>query len=564
MYGDICLIDLRKTLYYFRLSFSILQRFVFFKQPIWFINLDRSKEEFVRFGASLAGEFFCCRFWIRGMLSNYVMIFKLIQNYWTTPFFIRSKKNIRKLSDLSKNWFLTRFTWPRAVFVSSAFINNKILVEALVAGIPSFSIVDTNIKYHNYLIPIPGNDQSGYTSLFYNNLVGSTILRWKFVNLIQWFTNVRKGSRLVTFEQWIRTKFKLNRSLNFKFLVKKVQNFRFSLSLGLRLGFTRHGREALVKTWPFLFLTIEPKVIMNSLLRWLKYFKRLDKIFLSNFWLREVNFGVSRRHLKRKRFVCKNVLRFSTLNFLKYRVKVANLKKDQLFIYLAQTVFLNALGQFYFSGYFGNLKTRRWVRKNIRKGLQQPIFLKLIWFKTKLILPASLIYKFNLGQLKSRICTPAQTLRFRLLKWFFFDKRRFLRKKKNRKFLGLPDAFFTRERFCNASAVFCDRGFLGPFPFNLGWYYYFFLYLFKLPSYKVKYAFELDSNAYIWPYNLVFLYENMWWRKVSYTLLERRRQKNIQRATKRAVRLARKKFFKARQQKWKRYSLLHSQVQRKL
>ena len=63
------------------------------------------------------------------------------------------------------------------MFISSAFANNKILIEALVAGIPSFVITDTNIKYHNYLIPIPGNDTSGYTSLFYNNLVGSTILR---------------------------------------------------------------------------------------------------------------------------------------------------------------------------------------------------------------------------------------------------------------------------------------------------------------------------------------------------------------------------------------------------
>jgi ribosomal protein S2 len=61
-YGNLCLIDLRKTLYAFRLGFRILQRVVFLKQPVWFVNLDQTKEDYVRFGASLAGEFFCSKF----------------------------------------------------------------------------------------------------------------------------------------------------------------------------------------------------------------------------------------------------------------------------------------------------------------------------------------------------------------------------------------------------------------------------------------------------------------------------------------------------------------------
>ena len=548
---------MRKTLYAFRLGFRILQRVVFFKQPVWFVNLDQTKEDYVRFGASLAGEFFCSKFWIRGMLSNYVMVFKSIQNYWTTPFFLRSKKNTRKLSDLVKNWFLTRFTWPRAVFISSAFANNKILIEALVAGIPAFVITDTNIKYHNYLIPIPGNDTSGYTSLFYNNLVGSTILRWKFVNLIHWFVNVRKGPRFVTFGQWLRRKIMLNESVKCKILIKKYSKFRFPLSLGLRLGITRHGREALVKIWPFLFLTIEPKVIVGNLLQWSKYFKRLDKAFVTNFWLRAARFGVSRRYLRRKRFICRGVIRLATLNFFKYRVKVENLKKDQLFIYLAQTVFLRAFRQFYFAGHFLNIKLRRWVRKNVKKGLKIPIFLNVAWFKTKSVFSIPIVSN---AKHEVRITKRYKRLKYSLAKWFFFRRRHLaVIKKKRRPRLWFPRSFFTRERFGTAGLVLSDRGFLGPFPFSLSWYFYLFLHFFKLPKRKFEFEFECDMDMNIWPYNLVFLYDNMWWRKISYRLLELRRQK----MAKRAFRLARKKFFKDRHKKWKRYSLLRSQVRQK-
>jgi hypothetical protein len=56
---NFCVLDLQYSLLIFRICFSVLRATVFFKAPIWFVNLDKTKEDYIRAGALLCGEFFC-------------------------------------------------------------------------------------------------------------------------------------------------------------------------------------------------------------------------------------------------------------------------------------------------------------------------------------------------------------------------------------------------------------------------------------------------------------------------------------------------------------------------
>jgi flavorubredoxin len=46
----------------FKLAFQILKHIVSTHGPIWFINLDKATERYVRYGANRSGEFFSSTF----------------------------------------------------------------------------------------------------------------------------------------------------------------------------------------------------------------------------------------------------------------------------------------------------------------------------------------------------------------------------------------------------------------------------------------------------------------------------------------------------------------------
>ena len=108
----------------------------------------------------------------------------MLRKFINTPFYLRSERLILKLTELVEYWFLTRFTWPRLLFVSSSFFNKRVIREALRTGIPCIVIADTLYTTDNILFPIPGNDQSVIAIDFYNQFIARIILRFKFVNII--------------------------------------------------------------------------------------------------------------------------------------------------------------------------------------------------------------------------------------------------------------------------------------------------------------------------------------------------------------------------------------------
>lgn len=69
------------------------------------------------------------------------------------------------------NWLLTRFTWPRAVFISSVFYSKVIVRECVSFSIPCIGVIDTNVKSQAVNVPVPGNDDSVEAIVFYNESV---------------------------------------------------------------------------------------------------------------------------------------------------------------------------------------------------------------------------------------------------------------------------------------------------------------------------------------------------------------------------------------------------------
>ena len=196
---DIWLIDIDKTLSLFRISFSILRHVILFRGPVWFINLDVSVEKFIRFFAFRSGEFFCSSGWIRGLLSNYMTVGIQYCLHLSNRF----RNLVKSSSNVYYNFFLTRLTWPRAVFISGAQQSLQAVKECRTMNIPCIAICDTNFPSHYVNFAIPGNDDSIDAIIFYNSIISQFIVYLKFSSVFLWFLNVKRFSRFQSFEKWI-------------------------------------------------------------------------------------------------------------------------------------------------------------------------------------------------------------------------------------------------------------------------------------------------------------------------------------------------------------------------
>jgi small subunit ribosomal protein S2 len=207
---DIWLINIDKTLSIFRISFSVLRHIVSARGPVWFINLDVSVEKFIRFFALRSGEFFCSSGWIRGLLSNYMTV----GTQYCLHAGSRFKDLAKRPSNVYYNFFLTRLTWPRAAFISGAKQSLQAVKECRTMNIPCIAICDTNFPSHYVNFAVPGNDDSIDAIIFYNSIISQFIVYLKFCSVFLWFINVKRFSRLKSFEKWISQSFlhlKLNK-----------------------------------------------------------------------------------------------------------------------------------------------------------------------------------------------------------------------------------------------------------------------------------------------------------------------------------------------------------------
>ena len=196
------LINLWKFLLTFSLAINFFSSAVACSGPVWFINLERSTDLYVRFSAQDCGEFSVTTGWIGGLVSNTMVVFKAflkLRQMSGTAWAPRRQRFYRIFSD----FLFSRFSWPRCLLISSVFFSQEAGVESVVGGTPGVGIVDTNTYSQVTSSPVPGNDDSFQTIVFYNQLTTRIILNRKFFFVVAWFSNIKVCNRLGEFREWL-------------------------------------------------------------------------------------------------------------------------------------------------------------------------------------------------------------------------------------------------------------------------------------------------------------------------------------------------------------------------
>jgi small subunit ribosomal protein S2 len=179
----IWIINIIKTIIFLKIVFKYIAYLVNNKLPIWFINLEITRELIFKKFSTISGEYYCTRIWVRGLLSNYKNIQESLSKYKLKQYIVKKEnKNI-----LIKNWILTRFSWPRSLFVANVLNNYIVIKEASSVSIPIIAMVDTNIKSFLFHFPIPSNDDSIQSICYIINLLTKKILIFKYKKLILWY-----------------------------------------------------------------------------------------------------------------------------------------------------------------------------------------------------------------------------------------------------------------------------------------------------------------------------------------------------------------------------------------
>ena len=229
----ICLINLDKTIHFFKLGLALAVYVGSIDQPFWFVNKNFTFRRHVKSLAYKCGEFSSTQIWIHGMASNFNHVSFGYFRRLDSSGFPKTNKFINFSLNYS-NWIFTRFVRPKGVFVSSVYSNQSAVRDCLSGRVPCVGILDTNARSGNCLLPIPANDDSMECMVFYNSLFSEMILYKKFSYLILWYYYVKNFSRKISFGNWFQKKsaLKLN-SLNSLF-TQKFRNsstfFNFALT----------------------------------------------------------------------------------------------------------------------------------------------------------------------------------------------------------------------------------------------------------------------------------------------------------------------------------------------
>jgi len=161
-----------------KLSYALIKQVSSLGLPIWFINFDLTKENIVTANALKSGEFYLTRQWIRGLISNYFVITKAYRQYLVKKEFIE----VRRVQEIYDKWLLTRFTWPRVIFISNIKTSYIIAKEAASIKVPTIALVDSNVKTFFYNLPVGSNDDSLDAIAYMNSIISNYIIKCKYYN----------------------------------------------------------------------------------------------------------------------------------------------------------------------------------------------------------------------------------------------------------------------------------------------------------------------------------------------------------------------------------------------
>jgi hypothetical protein len=160
--------------------------------------------------------------------------------------------DIRKVKDIYDKWFFTRFTRPRAVFISDIKSSYIVSKEAASSKVPVIALVDTNVKTFFYNIPIGSNDDSIESIGFMNNLMALYILQSKYKNILVWYFFNRNVNRFQGILKWLKNLVKLKKKVKNKISVKNMRILNYvdyfgEVNKGLYFFFGRSHKFRLLK-----------------------------------------------------------------------------------------------------------------------------------------------------------------------------------------------------------------------------------------------------------------------------------------------------------------------------
>jgi len=198
---DLSIINLSKTIYAIKSAFVFICRASVKAKSIWFISQDKIFSKYIRYLAIKCGEFSSTFYWIRGLISNYIMI--------SSFFFLRRPNSVfmRKdwLLDFTySDWFFTKLRIPGCIFISSIYANMFQTKEAYQARIGCIGLVDTNTNSKICTLAIPANDDSLDWIVFIHDIFSEYILYKKLGMLLRWYYYIIvRRQRLSYFEKWM-------------------------------------------------------------------------------------------------------------------------------------------------------------------------------------------------------------------------------------------------------------------------------------------------------------------------------------------------------------------------
>jgi ribosomal protein S2 len=170
--------------------------------PIWFLNLNKAYDIYTNEAALRCGEYAYSTYWIHGMISNWLFLADQMNQlcHYTKD---AHKGQFKKLEMDYSPWFLSRWSWPRSVLITSVHTSEWPSHECLVSKTASVGIVDTNIPGHISNIATPGNDDSLDSIVYYNTNSSQYILDKKYGRITGWLHLVRTSRRNIAFSEWV-------------------------------------------------------------------------------------------------------------------------------------------------------------------------------------------------------------------------------------------------------------------------------------------------------------------------------------------------------------------------
>lgn len=223
------IINIFKTILFLKIVLRFLRFVINNGFPVWFTNLEVTRESLFRNYANYCGEFYCTKSWIRGFLSNFKSIQDSMNRFILKKYIVKSTVK----SYFANYWFITRYTWPRGIFISNIKSNYIIAKEAGRLNLPMIAVVDTNVKNFLFNFPIPSNSEGKESLCYIISLITRQILLIKYKKLITWYTlfKLRKNKYFTKFNDI----FENIRKTSFSNILKKKVGSYVSLNVFRKL-----------------------------------------------------------------------------------------------------------------------------------------------------------------------------------------------------------------------------------------------------------------------------------------------------------------------------------------